>query len=442
VTPETPPAATPARRGATALAATPAERGATGPASSSRTTAGSCVRTTIGAGRAATLSRVGALTSLTARVRGLERDRADALLATACSAAGLVPVAFYAGSHRALPAVAVTLLQGAGLALRRRAALVGLALNLAAYVGLQRLGARMEDAAVPQFIALLFGVYSAGANLAGARLVVAAVAIPALLVVAMAVDPYDDSAGGTIASVLVLWLAPMLAGCVVRSRGELNRLLHARGEALRAQRARAAEDAVAQERERIAGELHDVVAHALSAMVVQAAAARRRAPADAAQARAAFEAVEGTGREALTEIRRLLGVLRREDEELALAPQPSLAHVSSLVRRARLAGLEVHLRIDGTARPLPAGVDLTAYRVVQLALGSALEGAGAGRADVHVRYCADEVVVEIRDDGSRVVRPLPGVRERVSLYGGELHAGVRRGGGHGVRARLPLGGVA
>ena len=385
---------------------------------------------------------MGAVTDLPARVRGLERDRADALLALAFTAAGLVAVAFYASSQRLAAGIAVTLLQGAGLALRRRAPLVGLALNLGAYLWLQTLGGRLEDAAVPQFFGLVLGVYSAGANLAGAQVAVAVVAIPALLAVALSIDPYDDTAGNTITSVAVLWLAPMLAGRVVRNRGEINRLLRARAEALRAQRARAADDAVAQERERIAGELHDVVAHALSAMVVQAGAARRRAAEDPAQARAAFEAVEGTGREALTEIRRLLGVLRREDEEIALAPQPSLAHVSSLVRRARLAGLEVHLRIDGEVRALPAGVDLTAYRVVQLALGSAVEGAGAGRADVRVRYGADHVVVEVRDDGNRIVRPLPGVRERVSLYGGELHAGVRRGGGHGVRARLPLGGVA
>ncbi len=385
---------------------------------------------------------MGASTYLPARVRGLQRDRVDALLALAWTAAGLIAVAFYAGSQRLAAGIAVTVLQGAGLALRRRAPLVGLALNLGAYIWLQTLGARMEDAAVPQLFALVFGVYSAGANVSGARLVVAALAVPLLLAVAMAVDPYDDTAASTITSVVVLWLAPLLAGHVVRNRGELNRLLHARADALRAQRTRVADDAVAQERERIAAELHDVVAHALSAMVVQAGAARRRAEADPTQARAVFEAVEGTGREALTEIRRLLGVLRREDEEIAMAPQPSLAHVASLVRCARLAGLEVHLRIDGTVRPLPAGVDLTAYRVAQLALGSAADGAGAGRADVRVRYGADHVVVEVRDDGNRVVRPLPGVRERASLYGGELHAGLRRGGGHGVRARLPLGSVA
>jgi signal transduction histidine kinase len=385
---------------------------------------------------------VGAVTSLPARVRGLQRDRADALLALAWTAAGLVSVAFYAGSRDVLPAVAFTLLQGAGLALRRRAPLAGWAMNVVAFVGVQTLGARMEDAAVPQFFAAVFGIYSAGANLRGMGLALAAAATPVAIAVAMSVDAYGDSVGDVLAGLAILWLAPMLAGRVVRSRGELNRLLHARAEALRAQRARSAQDAVAHERARIAGELHDVVAHALSAMVVQAGAARRRADVDAAQTRGAFAAVEGTGRDALTEIRRLLGVLRRGDEELALAPPPSLAHVATLVRRARLAGLEVHLRIDGAARALPAGVDLTAYRVVQLALGSAVDGAGAGRADVRVRYGVEDVVVEVRDDGPRVVRPLPGVRERVSLYGGALHAGVRRGGGHGVRARLPLGGAA
>jgi signal transduction histidine kinase len=173
-------------------------------------------------------------------------------------------------------------------------------------------------------------------------------------------------------------------------------------------------------------------------MVVQAGAARRRT----GDARAVLEVVEGTGREALSELRRLGGVLRREDDEPPLAPQPSLANVCGLVREARVAGLEVHLRIEGSVRPLAPGVDLTAYRVVELALHSALDGAGARRADVRVGYGADDVVVEVRDDGRQVVRPLAGVRERVSLYGGELHAGLRSGGGHGVRARLPLRGEA
>jgi signal transduction histidine kinase len=243
-----------------------------------------------------------------------------------------------------------------------------------------------------------------------------------LLAGTAAIAFYAGAHGPT--ELLVAWLAGLAIAVGVRG--------------LRPRRP-AAERAVADERERIAGELHDVVAHSVSAMVVQAGAARRRT---GEPARAALEAVEGAGREALTELRRLAGVLRRDEDEPPLAPQPSLASVSGLVRCARLGGLEVHLRIEGEVRPLPAGVDLTAYRVAELALHSALDEAGARRADVRVRYGADEVVVEVRDDGRHLVRPLASVRERVSLYGGELHAGLRAGGGHGVRARLPLGGAA
>jgi signal transduction histidine kinase len=236
------------------------------------------------------------------------------------------------------------------------------------------------------------------------------------LAVTAAIAFYAGAHGRT--ELLVAWLALLVAAVVLRRR--------------RAQPV-GFEDRVADERERIAGELHDVVAHSVSAMVVQAGAARRRT------GDASLEVVEGTGREALTELRRLGGVLRREDDDPPLAPQPTLAGVCSLVRGVRVAGLEVHLAIEGAVRELPPGVDLTAYRVVELALRSALSEAGARRADVRVEYGADEVVVEVRDDGRQVVRPLAGVRERVSLYGGELHAGLRSGGGHGVRARLPFG---
>ena len=142
----------------------------------------------------------------------------------------------------------------------------------------------------------------------------------------------------------------------------------------------------------------------------------------------------------MTEIRRLLGVLRRDDDEIALAPQPSLRHLASLVRRVEAAGLPIALRVEGDERPLPPGVDLTAYRLVQEALGGALEQGSAGRAQVLVRYRPDGVDLEVTDDGTAGdVRALSGVRERVSLYGGQLHAGRRRAGGHAVRAKLPVG---
>ncbi len=272
---------------------------------------------------------------------------------------------------------------------------------------------------------------------AGVALTYAASVAGALL------DAYPTTVLDLILGSLVFAVGPILLGRVISSRSRLNEALREKAERLRRDRAGQAELAAAAERTRIAGELHDVVAHAMSAMVVQAGGARRLAGRDPDRAREAFAAVEATGREALTEIRRLLGVLRREDEEIGLAPQPGLRHLAALVRRTQAAGLRVELRVDGEARPLPPGVDLTAYRLLQEALGGALEHGAAGLAQVTVRYKPDEVGLEVLDDGAAGAgpRPLPGVRERVSLYGGQMQAGRRRRGGHAVRARLPVGGA-
>jgi signal transduction histidine kinase len=226
----------------------------------------------------------------------------------------------------------------------------------------------------------------------------------------------------------------------MRHRARLHDTLVEKARRLERERDARAESAAEQERTRIAGELHDVVAHALGAMTVQAAAARRLTTRDAERAGTAFEAIEGTGREALTELRRLLGVLRREDDESELGPQPRLAAVAELVARTRAAGLPVELTVEGVPlADLPAGVDLTAYRVVQEALGEALHSGGAGQATVRVRYAGDRIEIEIFDDGLRAAgRRLLGMRERVRVYGGELEAGPRRDGGHRVLARLPL----
>ena len=151
--------------------------------------------------------------------------------------------------------------------------------------------------------------------------------------------------------------------------------------------------------------------------------------------------MEHTGRDALGEIRALLGVLRREDEELALAPQPSLAHLADLAARVRAAGLPVELDLGGEHRPLPAGVDLTAYRVVQEALAGALQAPGARTAAVRLRYSADQLGVDVTDVGNAgpgSERVLLGMHERVALYGGELVAEAVPGSGYAVRARLPL----
>jgi signal transduction histidine kinase len=214
-----------------------------------------------------------------------------------------------------------------------------------------------------------------------------------------------------------------------------------RAEREREARARAA---VADERARIARELHDVVGHSVSVMTVQASGVRRLLRPEQEREREALLIVERTGREALAEMRRMVGVLRRPEEAPALAPQPSLEHVDRLVEQTREAGLPVELRVEGEATELPAGVDLTAYRLVQEGLTNALKHARATRAEVVVNYGDSQIEVIVLDDGSGAGNGdggghgLVGMRERVSVYGGELDAGPRPGGGFRLRARLPL----
>jgi signal transduction histidine kinase len=215
----------------------------------------------------------------------------------------------------------------------------------------------------------------------------------------------------------------------------------ARAEREREERALAA---VAEERARIARELHDVVGHSVSVMTVQASGVRRLLRPEQQREREALLIVERTGREALAEMRRMVGVLRRPEEAPALAPQPSLEHVDRLIDQARKAGLPVELHVEGETVELPAGVDLTAYRLVQEGLTNALKHAEATRAEVVVHYSDGHVEVVVSDDGRGVGdadgggHGLVGMRERVSVYGGELEAGPQPGGGYRLRARLPL----
>ena len=206
---------------------------------------------------------------------------------------------------------------------------------------------------------------------------------------------------------------------------------------------RQAEQAAAAERARIARELHDIVAHHLSVIVLQAAGARASGKA----AGSALEKIENSGRQALAETRRLLGVLRDTDEETGLAPQPGISELDTLADSVRAAGLPVNLVIDGDPAAVPAAVDVSVYRIVQEALTNVLKHAGPARADVTID-CADEAVtIEVTDDGTREPgnrtpvggHGLAGMRERVAIFGGELHAGPRPGGGFAVQARLPLG---
>ena len=334
--------------------------------------------------------------------------------------------------------LSVVLLVAAGVGLHRRSPLPGLGLGIAGLV----LAGVLPEAATPAspFLALIFLVFSMAARVDPPAVYVAAGCTFVAGCASMLLDPHPDVVGDFVLMAALLVAAPVAAGRLLRSRSELTRALREKAERAARGRERVAQEATSAERARIADELHDVVAHALGAMTVQAAAARRLAERDPERASAAFQAVEHTGREALAELRRLLGVLRRTDGDLALAPQPRLAFLPELGRRTAAAGLPVQVEVEGDPPAcLPAGVDVTAYRVVQEALGEALRTGGAGRATVHVRHRSGEVEVEVVDDGGNTDRRLLGMRERVRVYGGQLEVSPRRGGGHRVRARLPVG---
>jgi signal transduction histidine kinase len=333
----------------------------------------------------------------------------------------------------------------AAVLVRRRLPVLAAALALAGVIGLESRGDDLSDGLAGPFFALLFVSYSIGAYAEG-RTLWAAVAT--MLGGAVAAVRLDNPPGGfddIFFATTVLTGGPILLGRLVRARVRLNRALHEKAIAVERDREARAAGAVAEERARIAGELHGHVSAALASMIGQAGAAERLVRDKPDVAERALASVETTGREALAEIRQLLGVLRRDDEELALAPQPSLAHVRDLVARTRAAGLPVELEVEGEQPELPAGVDLTAYRVVQEALGGALEAPDARRATVRLRYADDEVVLEVADVGDRTPggeRQLLGIRERVAIYGGELVAQTIDATGYAVRARLPLERVA
>jgi signal transduction histidine kinase len=210
--------------------------------------------------------------------------------------------------------------------------------------------------------------------------------------------------------------------------------------------------AVSEERNRITRELHDVLAHSVSVMTVQASAVRRRLTPEQEREREALLTVEETGRQALAEMRRLVGIMRTEEDSVALTPQPGLGTLPALVEQVRQSGLPVELRVEGEPVKLPAGVDLSAYRIVQEALTNTLKHAGPARAWVAVRYAGDDVEIEVENDGRSdgdgdgdgavAGHGLVGMRERVALCGGELHSGPRPGGGYRISARLPVAGSA
>jgi signal transduction histidine kinase len=237
-----------------------------------------------------------------------------------------------------------------------------------------------------------------------------------------------------------LWFGVATAvGLVVRHRSLRAERSESRVATLESER----EVVLRAERARIARELHDVIAHSVSVIVVQAGAAEPLVDESPEQAREALRSIRSTAGDALAEMRRLLGILRAADDELTLTPQPSIAQLEPLLGQARAAGLDVGFRVSGRPRPLAPGVDLAAYRIVQEALTNTRKHGNATRAEVALRYRADELEVEVVDDGvgaSPVANGghgVVGMRERAALYGGTIDVGARPGGGFGVRAVLP-----
>jgi signal transduction histidine kinase len=240
------------------------------------------------------------------------------------------------------------------------------------------------------------------------------------------------------------YVAAWIAGYALHQRSEQVEAAEVRAARAESEREAAARVAVAEERARIARELHDIVAHAVSVMVLQVGAVRHKLPEAMADDRDALRRVERAGRTALAEMRRLLAAMRPDGDEAELVPQPGLDGLNSLLAEVNRAGLPVELHFEGQPYPLPRGVDLSAYRIVQEGLTNVLKHAGASDADVIVRYRPDEVEIEVRDNGDGTAvgdglgHGLVGIRERVKIYGGEMRAGAEPDGGFVLSTRLPV----
>ncbi|MEU9889776.1 sensor histidine kinase [Sphaerisporangium sp. NPDC051011] len=358
-----------------------------------------------------------------------------------CAAAGYGLLAWGMLSHRHGPgilAAAGTSLACLPLAWRRRRPLTAFAAVLSAF-WLTPLEPLMATLALPPMVAVLYTL--AGALRPRPALVMLGLALTGPVATALP----DLSRTGAVAPYSLIFIVAWAAGFSLGRQREYGRALLAHQERLAEAEAQRARARVAEERLRIARELHDVVAHSMSIVTLQAGFGGLVVGERPAEARAALDTIETTGRQALTEMRRLLGVLREDgDQDAAPAPLPGLAGLDALIGRTARAGLEVELAVSGAARDLPAGVDLTAYRIVQESLTNVIKHAGVSRARVALAYQPGELVVQVTDEGR--ARPgqaltaghgLVGMRERAAACGGELRAGPLPRGGFEVAARLP-----
>jgi signal transduction histidine kinase len=368
----------------------------------------------------------------------------DALLAGLVGALYLVEIlseARFAGDRAS--AVVAALVFSATLSARRLAPLVALVTGVGVIVLSNQTGWPLADTAT-----FLFGfavaLYSTGRYTDGRAAVIGALVVAAAWPLAV-IEPGEPFSLADSAFIAIFIAGPWVGGRVVRRRQQREHGLQARASALERERDAKAREAVVAERARIARELHDVVGHAVSVMLLQARGGRRMLASDPDETRRALDAIDHAGEQALVEMRRLLGVLRDTEDEPELAPRPSLARIDDLIAQLTGTGLPIQLTVEGEPVELPPGIDVSAYRIVQKALTNTLKHAGPAQASVIVRYGYDELELEVLDDGPGTANGggsghgLAGLRERVSIYGGELQAGRRPGGGYALRARLPLG---
>jgi signal transduction histidine kinase len=327
----------------------------------------------------------------------------------------------YSSAQRAV-ATGAGLLLALSLGWRRRVPLGVLAVALATSVVANAVPV-FEGATTPA-VAFVVAVYSVGAHTSGTRAWIGAAGVGGLI----ATNVAEQLSFGDLLFIGLILGGAWLAGLAMRYRRGRERALERLAIDLDREREAKTRAAVAEERARIARELHDVVAHAISVIVLQARGGRRSLATDPDEAREAFDTIEATSSDALAEMRRLLGMLRRDDEEIALAPQPSLRHLDALGAQVREAGLPVEFLVEGDPIDLPPGVDLSAYRIVQEALTNVAKHSGASNVSVLLTRKDGGVVAVVEDDG-RGLAPgaesgeglgLVGMRERVQLLGGRL----------------------
>jgi signal transduction histidine kinase len=348
------------------------------------------------------------------------------------------------GPKLAMSAVAATF--SVGLAIRLRYPLLALLLVMGTFAlkpVFDHFGGRADLNLFEAFLSQVFIVYSTAAHTSRRRSYAGAA-----MIVAYQLIGYGPLLPGALNQAFGEWVFYAIAwalGKTLRYRELRGDRLEARTAELEAKRESQIQAAVTDERARIARELHDIVAHSVSLMVLQAGAARQALDREPEKARAPLLSVEATGRGAMSELRRLVSMLRQPGQEDELSPQPSLRHLNLLAAQMREAGLVVELDTSGGLEAIPPGVDLSAYRIAQEALTNVLKHAGATHVDLNVRCEGGAVEVLVEDDGrgpsgnGQVVggHGLIGMRERVNLFGGRFEAGARDGGGFRVFARLP-----